>query len=45
MLSAYTNAVQYVYSDRELYSILLYISTLDANFIFDLIYHTLQNVG
>jgi len=39
MLTAYSNAIEYVYTDRELCSILLYISTLDASFLFDLIYH------
>lgn len=39
MLSTYSNAVQYIYSDRELCNILLYIATLDATFVFDLIYH------
>lgn len=45
MLTAYSNAIEYVYTDRELCSILLYIATLDANFLFDIVYHTLQNVG
>lgn len=44
-MNSYHNALQYVYTDNELCKVLLYISTLDANFLFDIVYHTLQNVG
>ena len=44
-MNSYHNALQYVYTDKELYSILLYLATLDASFIFDIVYHTLQNAG
>lgn len=35
----FSNAVQYIYTDREFCSILLYIATLDASLLIDLVYH------